>query len=378
MFEKTGISFFLSFFNTNIIISLFILTILQVQFRFGFKDMKNIISSISINIIIVLFLAGVGLRLWATYKAVTIPTKEDEYGLACSYNLNTYTTNSKTTRILLVADMHFGRNKKLWKNYEPYIIFLHWYKNQSEKDPYDAVFNLGDITDESGKSQYKNAYEYLQNMKKLSPSTRMLAIPGNHDKRHHDRYLYAEYFGKMYQALLINGISFYFIDSSSMFVDWAQLKKLKAAVKKDFHTKVFITHIPLTTHYLTSFYMGNGSIKQKHEIIAMMKANNVNLYIAGHRHQEKGPFEFSPVCHEITLASLYGKANFLESIPTWYELDYSSNNPKLFTLYRYLCYSKNHIEKSKVADFSVSQNNESKKNSRQPAKSKIPAVVIKK
>lgn len=246
--------------------------------------------------------------------------EEDAYGKASNFTLQEIAPALSGTSftILLITDVHVGRQSRVPDSYDAFGNMDDWVTSVTSSGSYDFLINLGDLTDDSTDSQYASAKHFYENMASHMNLGSFTTI-GNHDNRRGGRRRFNEYLGSpMYQAFSFGGYSFYLLDTSDRSVSKAQLSKLKQALKNDSQPKLFLTHYPLAADSMSYYYLALTDSEEREELIDLMVSNKVGLWVAGHRHAQKGPVVYTSTCHEITLASLNGLDDPWESPPSWY------------------------------------------------------------
>lgn len=274
--------------------------------------------------------------------SLNLLSQEDALGTASDFS-GTVISDAGDFLILLISDTHEGRVKSVYTDY--YTQLTNWLKSSS---PFQAAFLLGDITNDATSEQYASALSKYGGM-----NSSVYVTAGNHDVRKNGRNLFLSTFGKVYQKVIIGGISFYLLDSSFRCFGKAQLDKLKQALKQDGNPKFFLTHMPLAGQDVNYYYLCLSDSDERKLLLALMKENNVNLYLAGHRHLLMDTVTYSDTCHEVDIGPLNGKNITIEQPPNWYTLSYNSTT-KEATITQYIGQG-NSVEQHIVGTFIIAQ-----------------------
>lgn len=155
----------------------------------------------------------------------------------------------------------------------------------------EFVVLVGDLTQVGSKIQLEQIKEVLN-----YSGLKYYVVPGNHDlyasrKQTKDpKKYFREVFGKPYYSLLINKISFLFLDNSDdqKLMENEQIEFIKSNLNKFGKNLNFIFfHMPVyhpTSDYIMG-YQNNEISKQKDELLDILKNASVSAIFAGHLHK---------------------------------------------------------------------------------------------
>ena len=249
---------------------------------------------------------------------------------------------------LIMTDTHVGRTAEEYPdNFE---WFKNWYENNrtgSDGIPISFMIHLGDLTDDSYKSQYLQARrQYLGELSDTyNPfvETRsgirtvpFFFTPGNHDVRRDGRDHFLTYFGQGSWKLVAGDVSLYGLDSGRRYFGETQMKKLEAALKSDANGKKLVfSHMPLAAQNPVYTYLTLTNEEERARMIHNLVSSGTSAYIDGHRHLLVGPYEITDSLQEISLSCLNGPDLLKDKAPSWYLLHYDgSANQATLTEYR--------------------------------------------
>ncbi len=240
---------------------------------------------------------------------------------------------------LIMTDTHVGR--KAEKYPDNFQWFKSWYENNKSEGGIEInlILHLGDLTDDSAKSQYLEAKrEYLESLSDtyayfVGSATTQRTVPafftpGNHDVRDDGRDHFLSTCGQSEWRVVIGDVSLYGLDSGRRFFGGTQIDKLESALRSDSGKKLFFSHMPLSDQDIRYTYLTLTNEEERARLIHDMAKYKVSAFIDGHRHMLIGPYDITSDIQEISLSCLNGPNLLDDQPPCWYILHYDSTMGK--------------------------------------------------
>ena len=260
---------------------------------------------------------------------------------------DTLVTSDTDWNVLILTDSHVGRDSDSYP--ENHRWFKDWYLQNASSLDLKAVIHLGDITDDSKKSQYLLARDqYVTDLENVTTTVDdeagkipFYATPGNHDVRGDGRDYFLKYFGKGEWKLVLGDLSLYILDSGNRYFGGSQIDKLEDALEHDSNEKLFLSHMPLSDQDIVYFYLTLTDEDERARLIHDMAQYHVRLFIDGHRHRLVGPYKIRDDLKEISLSCMHGPDVRNEQPPSWYIL---RKNGDTLTLTEYTVKKESQIQ----------------------------------
>lgn len=245
-------------------------------------------------------------------------------------------TGDTSWQVCVVTDSHIGRKNNEYP--DNLKVFSAWW--QTHGSSFKALIHLGDMTDDSAKSQYLTARDYFLTSENLgslygqglglTAGSTFFATPGNHDIRHGDgRSHFKDYFGQGEWKLVLGDVSIYILDSSNRYFGKTQLDKLDDGLSGDGNGKIFMTHMPLGSQNIKYWYLTLADGDERDYLIDLMDDENVRLFADGHRHIPIDPYSYNDHVEEVSLAALSGPETMKMQKPYWYVFSYDGSAKEL-------------------------------------------------
>lgn len=188
---------------------------------------------------------------------------------------------------IVTSDVHFGNASKSYtRNDEGFYDKVRELRDTMEFPP-SFVVCLGDVVEKGDAREewadYRDWCDKLEGML----GNKVYTTTGNHDL-YNDGWDYFEsytYPGTGFFRFVVEGYSFYFLDSGSGSLGKSQYDKFKKALLADSRPKIICTHYPVygTARFFQDYYTLQNT-EEADTLMTLCAKNNVKLYLAGHMH----------------------------------------------------------------------------------------------
>lgn len=193
------------------------------------------------------------------------------------------TGSNQPYSFMILTDIHFGSIRG-GNNPLPLDEFWAWVQtNHTNPDFPKFCFILGDNIDWCDEG-FLSEYLAFRNKLENDYGLKTFNIIGNHDMYQEGWEMWRDnnYPGTSFYRFVIDGVSYYALDSATGTFGKKQKKILENEFLKDTNPKIILSHYPIHTNF---FYVTFDDTTERNYFVSLFNKNNVKAYFNGHIHK---------------------------------------------------------------------------------------------